>query len=176
MIALFVCQSAVHSEESRQAVDPVTMGEARPENGLVQQYLDLGGHGNAAERRQAEERVPKALTKMIQDNPSGKVFWLQIHKWGDGLHDGKNISHQKLVYFRETKELIFMQRQELSFGAPRFHETWHEWAHWKDIEPKDWEKGIPFEENEFKSDYDPRTALKSFTLSFPLYHGLVHWP
>jgi hypothetical protein len=111
---------------------------------------------------------------MITENPDRKIFCLLTHAWLQGV-PGKHINHKKFIYLRETKELIVLYRQELNFETPQ-HVRWHEWTHWKNIEPTAWEKEIPYEVNEFKSDNDPRTAKSTFNLSVQDLPELMEWP
>jgi hypothetical protein len=181
VLVIFTClmglSNFARSEEQAnpKASDEITYGKPRPDKGLIQRYIDFGEEKTVIDSFRFSQITRTTLTAMIEDHPDRKVFWLQTHKWGKGIH-GKNITHQKLIYFRESKQLIYRQKQELDFESPQHHETWHEWACWKNIEPKQWEKRIPFEENEFKSDYNPKTAKQSFIWKFPDFPGLTEWP
>lgn len=146
-----------------------------PDLGILQRYLNFGEEANLIDQQRIEQTTRQMLTSMIKKNPDRKIFWLQTYKWSKGTH-GKNIFHVKLIYLKDSKELIFLGRKDLSFEAPDHYARWHEWARWKNIMPNQWDEEIPFEKNEFKSDYDPRTAKESFDFRFPEFPSLADWP
>ena len=147
----------------------------QPDRGVCQKYIDFGERKLPNQGKINDQITRETLTKMIKENPDRKIYWLLTHDWIQG-NRGKHINHIKLIYLKETKELIWMHRQELDFESPQNHVRWHEWAHWKNIEPSAWQKEIPFEVNEFKSDYDPTTARSTFNLSNPDIPELMEWP
>jgi len=118
--------------------------------------------------RLSESQPGVELARLVDKNPGANVYIIT----GTVAVNPKVVDHNKYLYDKAKRLLVFMSRTAMPVGADEFT-----WRIWRNVAISDFRGGLPYGNAALKTEASPfGRAKETFPLKYAGQPGITAWP